>query len=96
MQSVTADELKGYPALEKALSGEGCTKFNENSWYCKVHPDEWRRTSDFINKKQCDRLGGTVIPFNLCRKYLFILDERLENDLNKGIVSEELRDVFEV
>jgi hypothetical protein len=25
---LTADELKGYPALEKALSGEGCTKFN--------------------------------------------------------------------
>lgn len=92
---VTAEELKGYPALEKALSGEGCKKFNEDRWYCKVHPDEWRRTSDFINKKQCDRLGGTVIPFNLCRKYLFSLDERLENDLNKGIVSEELRDVFE-
>ncbi len=49
---LTADELKGYLALEKALSGEGCTKFNEDSWYCKVDPDEWRRTSDFIRKKQ--------------------------------------------
>ncbi len=92
---LTADELKGYPTLEKALSGEGCTKFNEYSWYCKVDPDEWSRTLDFVNKKQCDMLGGTVIPFNLCRKYLFTLDGRLENDLNKGIVSEELRDVFE-
>ena len=49
---LTADELKGYPALEKALSGEGCTKLNEDSWYCKVDTDEWSRTSNFIRIKQ--------------------------------------------
>jgi len=34
---LTADELKGYPALEKALRCEGCPKSEINdSWYCKV------------------------------------------------------------
>ncbi len=63
---LTADELKEYPALEKALSGEGCTKLNENSWYCKVDPDEWRWTLDFVNKKH---LKGSVPLFKINEKY---------------------------
>lgn len=62
---LTADELKGYPALEKALSGEGCIKSDENSWYCKVDTDEWRRTSDFIR---------TIQPMNGDR--LFKINEK--------------------
>lgn len=51
---LTADELKGYPALEKVFSGEGCTKseINTESWYCRVDPEEWRRTLEFIEKKR--------------------------------------------
>jgi len=60
------DELKGYPALEKALSGEGCTKFNEESWYCKVDRDEWQRTSYFISAKQ---MGGSAPLFKINGKY---------------------------
>jgi hypothetical protein len=65
---LTTDELKGYPALEKALSGEGCTKseFNEDSWYCKVDSDELRRTSDFIRKKQPT---ASALLFKINEKY---------------------------
>lgn len=53
---VTADELKVYPALEKALNGEGCTKYEsyENSWYCKIDPEEWRSLVEFFEKKRQD------------------------------------------
>ncbi len=68
---LTADELKGYPALEKALRGEGCTKseINKESWYCEVDPDEWRRTLDFISKKQ---LTGSAPLFKINEKYYMI------------------------
>jgi len=48
--NITEEELKKYPALRKVISGEGCTKSND-SWYLKVHPDEWKRTIDFIREK---------------------------------------------
>jgi len=84
---VTADEFKGYPALEKALSGEGCTKYdsNEDSWYCKVDPDEWRRTKVFFEKKRHE--SG----------YLFsISGVELEVELDKrSAVPAKLKDIFE-
>ncbi|NJD51847.1 MAG: hypothetical protein FIB07_03175 [Candidatus Methanoperedens sp.] len=59
---LTAGELKEYPALEKALSDEGCTKINENNWYCKVGLDELKRTSDFVNKKKL--MGAPLFKIN--------------------------------
>ncbi len=84
---VTAEELKGYPALEKALSGEGCTKYesNEDSWYCKVDPKEWRPMLEFFEKKRHE--SG----------YLFsIMGVELDAELNKrGAVPAKLKDIFE-
>jgi hypothetical protein len=84
---LTADELKGYPALEKALSGEGCTKYesDENSWYCKVHPDEWRPMLEFFEKKRHESM------------YLFsIMGVELEVELDKrSAVPAKLKDIFE-
>lgn len=78
---LTGEELKENPALEKAMSGEGCKKFDENSWSCKLDTDELSRTMDFTNEKRY--------------KYLFSLDGIVEKDLNKGIITEELRNEFE-
>ncbi len=84
---VTAEELKGYPALEKALSGEGCTKYesNKDSWYCKVDPDEWRRMIGFFEKKRHE--SG----------YLFSINGvELEVELDKrSAVPAKLKDIFE-
>ena len=49
---LTAEELKEYPALKKAINGEGCKKVDENSWNCKLGSDEFYRTMDFINDKR--------------------------------------------
>lgn len=78
---ITEEELKEYPVLEKAISGEGCSKSNENSWRCKINSGELSRIMDFTNKKR--------------HKYLFSMDERLEKDLNEGIITEELKNEFE-
>lgn len=78
---ITGEELKEYPVFEKVISGEGCTKSNENSWSCKISSGELHRIWDFTNKKR--------------HKYLFSMDERLEKDLNEGIITEELKNEFE-
>ncbi len=84
---LTADELKGYPALEKALSGEGCTKYesDEDSWYCKVDPKEWKPLLEFIEKKRYESM------------YLFsIMGVELEVELDKrSAVPAKLKDIFE-
>ena len=49
--NITEKELEEYPALKKAISGNECIKFDEDSWYLKVHPDEWKRTADFLSEK---------------------------------------------
>ncbi len=43
--------MEEYPALKKAIKGEGCEKLGENKWYCKTPSDEWRRSVDFISKQ---------------------------------------------
>lgn len=43
--------MEEYPALNKAIKGEGCEKLGENKWYCKTPSDEWRRSVDFISKQ---------------------------------------------
>lgn len=43
--------MEEYPALKKAIKGEGCEKLEENKWYCKTPSDEWRRSVDFISKQ---------------------------------------------
>lgn len=48
---ITEEELEEYPALKKAINGEGCRKINEDSWYLEVHPEDWKRTRDFIREK---------------------------------------------
>lgn len=78
---ITEEELEEYPALKKAISGEGCTKYNEDRWSLKVHPKEYKRTSLFIGKKR--------------HEYLFSMDRELEGDLNKGIITLELKNAFE-
>lgn len=78
---ITEEELKEYPALEKAISGEECAKLNENNWSCKISTSELSRIMDFTKKKR--------------HKYLFSMDNRLEKDLNRGIVTEELKNEFE-
>ncbi|MDP3105389.1 MAG: hypothetical protein Q8M95_12385 [Candidatus Methanoperedens sp.] len=80
--NITEQELEEYPALKKAISGQDCERFSADRWGCTVHPDEWRRTREFISKKT-----GYV--------YLFSMDRKLEEDLNKGIITIELRNAFE-
>jgi len=63
---ITEEELKKYVSLKKAIKGEGCIKFNEDSWYLKVHPDEWERTYEFIKVK---RKNGHVQFFKVGEKY---------------------------
>lgn len=53
---ITEEELEEYPALKKAISGEGFKKYNEDRWSLKVHPEEWKRTRVFIGEK-----GSNVI-----------------------------------
>ena len=61
------EDLKEYPALDKAISGEGCTKENENSWRCKINPGELSRTMAFtIEKRQ--NYSGEVF-FKVSEKY---------------------------
>lgn len=44
--------MEEYPALNKAIKGEGCEKLGEKKWYCLTPPsDEWRRSVDFISKQ---------------------------------------------
>ncbi len=43
--------MEEYPALKKAINGEGCEKLGENKWYCKTPSDEWRISVDFISKQ---------------------------------------------
>lgn len=43
--------MEEYPALNKAIKGEGCEKLEENKWYCKTPSDEWRRSLEFISKQ---------------------------------------------
>lgn len=44
--------MEEYPALNKAIKGEGCEKLEGNNrWYCKTPSDEWRRSVDFISKQ---------------------------------------------
>ncbi len=63
--NITTGELNQYPMLQKAINGDGCTKSNENDWYCRVPPEEWNKIKDFINSKEIqDRTGrGTCFKF---------------------------------
>lgn len=69
---VTREELNQYPTLKKTINGEGCTKYDENLWRCKVDTDEWNITNNFINNKEnidtCIKIGGNCysIDFVIC------------------------------
>ena len=43
--------MEEYPALKKAINGEGCNKLGENKWYCITPSYEWKRSVDFITKQ---------------------------------------------
>ncbi len=57
---ISSEELKQYPILKNITNGD-CTKYSENWWRCKVNPEEWNRTKNFINKKEnaetCIKIG---------------------------------------
>jgi hypothetical protein len=78
--NITEKELDEYPALKKAIIE--CRDFNN----CNSEPniEEWMSTRGFLDKKAHE--SG----------YLFsVMDERSEEDLNKGIFSSALRNAFE-
>lgn len=84
--NITEEELREYPALKKAISGEGeeCTKFSEDSWSCKVHPDDWRPMLEFFEKKRYE----AALLFSVEGLEL----EEGENKISN--VPKRLRDVF--
>jgi hypothetical protein len=84
--NVTEEELREYPALKKAISGEGeeCSKSSEDSWGCKVHPDDWRPMLEFFEKKRYE----AALLFSVEGLEL----EEGENKISK--VPTRLRDLF--
>ncbi|HUV83555.1 MAG TPA: hypothetical protein VMW53_10855, partial [archaeon] len=78
---ITDEELKEYPELIRAISGEGCTKSDYVDWYCELSSDEFGMVSDFFDMKH--------------REYLFSIDMKFENNLNDTIIDAELMNTFE-
>ncbi len=78
---ITDDELKEYPELIRAISGEGCTNSSYGSWYCELSSDEDDRLSDLFDMKHSE--------------YLFSIDMEFENNLNDNIIDAELMNKFE-
>ena len=78
---ITDDELKEYPELIKAISGEGCTNSSYGGWYCELSSDEDDRLYDFFNMKHSE--------------YLFSINMEFENNLNDNIIDAELMNTFE-
>jgi len=78
---ITDDELKEYPELIRAISGEGCTNSSYGGWYCKLNSDEDARLFDFFNMKHSE--------------YLFSINMEFEDNLNDNIIDAELMNTFE-
>lgn len=64
---LTEEELKEYPALEKAINGSGCIKKDGNYWRCKINSNELGRTMTFTNEKRQNNPGETF--FKVGEKY---------------------------
>lgn len=46
--NITREDLEEYRILEKMLSGEDCTKFDENYWSCGVSDNEYEDILNFV------------------------------------------------
>lgn len=76
--NLTTDELSQYPALKKVINDY--VEFNINMSNVDDY-DEWYRTSGFLGKK-------------IQYVYLFSTDIKLEEQLNKGVATIELKNTF--
>ncbi len=78
---ISAEELNEHPEIIKSIhGGEGCIKSDYGGWYCKLNSYEVGRFWDFLNRKHS--------------KYLFSIDLKYRNNLNKNIVDTELIKTF--
>lgn len=68
---ITEEELNQYPILQNLTSGD-CIKYDVNWWRCKVDPEKWNRTKNFISTKKnadvCIKIGEKcyTIEFVTC------------------------------
>lgn len=78
---ISIDELKEHPEIIKTIhGGEGCVKSDYSGWTCKLNSYEVGRFWGFFNRKHA--------------KYLFSVDLKFRNNLNKNTVDTELIKMF--